>query len=113
MTYTQGQQIDSHVYVIVRRDLSWPQRAVQACHGSIEATKAFLPDDSRHPSLVLCGVKNEQRLKRTAHDLNNAGISYREFREPDIGNQLTSIVTEPLCYKHEFFKRYRLLQEGS
>ena len=44
----------------------------------------------------MCIVKGETKLQMTADRLAQAGIKYREFREPDIGNQLTAIATEPL-----------------
>lgn len=52
--------------------------------------------DDPHPHLVVFGIKNETKLKKCLLHLDEAGIPYREFREPDIGNQLTAIATAPI-----------------
>lgn len=83
-------------YVVVRNDLSAAQKAVQSCHASIEAARYFLKDKDEHPSLVLCVVKNEAKLQSIIKELYDKNIRIKTFREPDIGNQLTAIATEPL-----------------
>jgi hypothetical protein len=41
-------------------------------------------------------VKNEAALRKLSERLSILDIKYSEFYEPDIGNQLTAIATEPL-----------------
>jgi hypothetical protein len=69
---------------------------VQACHASLEAARAFLPSDREHPFVIVCGVRDEQRLARCLDDLDSAGIAFKAFFEPDLGDQLTALATEPL-----------------
>jgi hypothetical protein len=69
---------------------------VQACHACLEAARAFLPSDHEHPSLVVCGVCDEVRLGRCLDRLRAAGVPFRAFFEPDLGDQLTAAATEPL-----------------
>jgi len=99
------------VYVLVRKDLSTPQQAVQACHAAIEAAISFgrLPD---HPSVIICGIDTEAKLDNALRRLTTLGIKCHAFREPDIGNQLTAIASEPIYgEQRRIFRQYQLLQE--
>jgi hypothetical protein len=69
---------------------------VQAGHACLEAARAFLPSDHEHPFLVVCGVRDEVRLGRWLDRLRAAGVRFRAFFEPDLGDQLTAAATEPL-----------------
>jgi hypothetical protein len=43
--------------------------------------------------------------------MKKAGIQYREFIEPDIGNQWTAVASEPLTGdRRKHFSNYRLLR---
>lgn len=98
-----------YVYVIVRNDLSPAQKAVQAGHAIIESTRNFNMT-GKHPSLILCVVKSEAKLKETAAELSKQKIKFSTFREPDIGDQMTAIASEPLTgTDREAFKRFQLL----
>lgn len=103
------------MYVLVRKDLTPPQQAVQACHAAIEATRQFLPAHAEHPHLVLLGVKSQHQLENTAMQLRSRDIPFQEFREPDIDNELTAIATAPLTGDvRKFFKRFNCLNlQGS
>lgn len=96
-----------YMYVIVRNDLSPPQKAVQAAHAAIESARHFVSDGEEHPSVIILIVKNEAKLIKLYDKIPYDCIS---FEEPDIGNQMTAIATRPLCGKErDFFKRYQLL----
>ena len=101
-----------YVYVLVRGDLTPPQKCVQSCHAAMEAAKHFLPDyNKEHPHLVVCTVKTEDHLKKAIENLKNTDIKFKVFIEPDIGDELTAIATEPLFgNKRKFFKKYQLLK---
>lgn len=86
----------SYVYVISRNDLTPAQKAVQGTHAAIEVARNFMKPQDEHPSLVLCVVKNENKLKKVIEELYNKNIRLQAFREPDLGNALTAIATEPL-----------------
>jgi len=86
---------------------------VQACHACLEAARAFLPPAHEHPSLVVCGVRNEAGLARSLAALSRAGIRCRAFREPDLGGQVTAVATEPVSgAARRFFRKYRLLNDN-
>ena len=78
------------MYVLVRRNLSIPQQAVQAGHAVAELV---LQDKSKgwNGTLVYLGVEDENILSRWKSKLNICEKSFVEFREPDIGNQLTAV----------------------
>lgn len=98
-----------YVYVIVRNDLSYAQKAVQSCHAIIESTKTFGMSGD-HPSVIICVVKSEQKLKKVAEEISKQNIKFSSFFEPDIGNQMTAIATEALPEtKRYIFKRFQLM----
>lgn len=99
-----------YVYVIVRKDLSDPQKAVQGTHAAIEATKKFNLSKDEHPSVIYLRVKNEYQLKKAVRELMEAGINLTIFSEPDVDYEITAITTEVLSGKdRDFLKKYRLL----
>lgn len=87
------------------------QIVVQAGHAILEATKAFvLQNMEDHPSLIVFGVKSEAKLKNLGETIRSHGIQIREFREPDIGNEMTAFATEPVCgEQRQLFAKYTLL----
>jgi hypothetical protein len=84
---------------------------VQACHACLEATRAFLPSEHEHPFIVVCGVRDERRLGQCRDRLERAGIRYRAFFEPDLGDRLTALASEPLRnpQQRSLFRDYQLL----
>jgi hypothetical protein len=96
-------------YVIVRRDLSPAQKAVQSCHASIEAARAFHKPGDVHPSVIICEVKSEDKLKMVMSQIEGQ-VRFKAFQEPDIGNQFTAFATEPLLgNKRDLFRRFQLI----
>lgn len=83
---------------------------MQSAHACIEAAKNFYLGDD-HPSVIVFGIKNEQKLKEISGILQEQGIRIREFLEPDIDFQLTAFATEPVCEsQRHLFKKYCLLR---
>lgn len=61
--------------------------------------------------MVVCGVKTEAALFRAIEKLNNHGIRCQWFIEPDMGNQVTAIATEPIYGDtRRLFRNYQLLK---
>ena len=93
------------LFVIVRKDLSHSQRAVQAGH----ALAAYLLNGSpswKNQTLVYLGVKGLKQLENIKRKLDRNKVSYSEFREPDINNELTAIASDNNC---KIFERLNLL----
>ncbi len=100
------------MYVFVREDLSAPQQAVQSCHACIEAASTFSINKLHdHPSVIICGAKNEDRLHHIKKYLIDNGIQHVHFYEPDLDNELTSIATEPLFGdQRKLFRKFQLIR---
>ena len=111
MTQVQSQPV--YVYILVRKDLSPSQQAVQSCHAAIEATRAFAPGQNQeHPHIVLAGVENEHELLKAFEKLQYHGVQITKFNEPDRNNETTAIATAPIpedSIQRRFFRGYRLL----
>lgn len=100
-----------YMYVLVRNDLSAAQKAVQSGHALIEATREYMTNDTEHPSVIICVVKSEDKLKKCAEELSEKGISFKHFSEPDIGNQWTALASKPLFGDdRNAFKRFQLMR---
>jgi hypothetical protein len=95
------------MYVLIRNDLSNAQKAVQSAHAAIEASRAFIKPGQEHPSVIIVTVKSEHKLKTIAEKLQ---VKFRAFFEPDIGNQMTAIATEPIHGDdRQFFRKFQLM----
>lgn len=85
-------------YVLVRRDLPWPVRCVQATHAVMQLMRDIgykVGWGLYGPAVVLLGVKDEAELTSWLHRINdNDSVPWPAgFREPDLNNQLTAV-----CY---------------
>jgi hypothetical protein len=58
--------------------------------------------------LVYLGINNEEELIHWTQVLEYKDIQYVEFREPDLGNQLTAIAC---LTDKKIFKKLKLLSE--
>lgn len=94
------------LYVIVRKDLSISQRAVQAGHAVAEFLLHGPFSRWTNGTLVYLGVKGLGQLENLKYKLDLYDIPYTEFKEPDIGNEVTAIATDQHC---ELFERLNLL----
>lgn len=82
------------LYVIVRKDLTTSQQAVQAGH----AVAAFLLDGHffrrwENGTLIYLGVKGLTQLENIKRRFQFNDIPFIEFREPDLENETTAIAT--------------------
>lgn len=82
------------LYIIVRQDLSQSQQAVQAGHALAEYMLASSSPNWTNETLIYLGVKGLKQLENLKFKLENHGINYVEFKEPDIGNEITAIATD-------------------
>jgi len=94
------------LYVIVRKDLSVSKRAVQAGHAVAQFCLCCPFSRWKNNTLIYLGIKNLNNLKKLINQLNNNNIKFIEFREPDIGNQITAIATDQY---YKMFDKMKLL----
>jgi len=82
---------EEKLYVLVRNDLSKSQKTVQAIHAAAE----FLITEDRktwdNGTVVCLKVVNEEDLKEKEKRVQDAEITYKTFREPDTGNDMTAL----------------------
>ena len=110
-----------YLYVVVRKDLSFPQKCVQSIHSVFELTslESFKPpqvagtkSEILHPNVVLCEVQDERRLFKLAQRLEKEGVRCVLFQEPDLDDQYTSLATEIIYADRRFlFKNLQLVKE--
>ena len=82
------------LYIIVRKDLTIAQRAVQAGHAVAEFCLHSPFSRWTNGTLIYLGVKGLPQLKRLKYKLKDEGIRYIEFKEPDLDNQITAVATD-------------------
>ena len=94
------------LYVIVRKDLSHSQRAVQAGHALAEYLLHSPNFRWKNETLIYLGVKGLKQLENLKRNLELQGVPYVEFREPDLNNETTAIASDHHC---KTFARMNLL----
>lgn len=100
-----------HSYIFVRKDLPWPQVAVQTGHACIEMGRELLHPEADHPNLVLIGIRSEAKLASVEAYLKEHGVDYVKYRDKAMA-QDTAIVTVPVDdEKRKVFAKYKLLKE--
>jgi hypothetical protein len=89
------------LYVLVRKDLSKSQQAVQACHAVAEYLKRGYPLDWDNGTMVLLGVRDLNELEAWFCRFNNATMFYED--DPVgasafalVGDEETEIATREL-----------------
>jgi hypothetical protein len=85
--------------VITRRDLPQGLQVAQSVHASIGFCLTY-PDLSRlwneKSNYIVClSAKDESELNKLILKCEYRGLEHYIFREPDIGNEITSIAIEP------------------
>ncbi len=81
------------LYVIVRKDLSISQRAVQAGHAVAEFLLHGPFSRWSNGTLIYLGVKGLNQLENIKFKFQREDISFVEFKEPDLNNETTAIAT--------------------
>ena len=105
-------QINKKLIVVTRQDLTPGYQAVQSIHALPEFAKEH-PETYQHwyntsKYIALLSVKDEHHIKNLIRKLNEKGIKYSIFLEPDIDNQVTSVSIEPSEEAHHVCKRLPL-----
>jgi peptidyl-tRNA hydrolase len=94
------------LFVIVRKDLSTSQRAVQAGHAVAQFLLCSPSTRWKNGTLIYLGVKGLKQLENLKHKFTLNGITFTEFKEPDIGYETTAIATD---MPSKFLERLNLL----
>ena len=94
------------LFVLVRKDLSTSQQAVQAGHVVAEFLLHGYDSNWNNGTLIYLGVKGLYQLENWMFKLKELNIPFTIFKEPDIGNEPTAIATD---VNNKIFKRLNLL----
>jgi peptidyl-tRNA hydrolase len=102
-----------YTYVVIRDDLTFPQKIVQAAHAAQGAGENFGLPGGKVPHMVLLKAENEKELLQASKLANKNSINYHLFFEPDFDTGFTALATEPIpesdekrsCFK--IFELYR------
>ena len=80
------------LFVVIRKDLSPSQQAVQGGHAVAE----YMLENSKwkNTTLVYLGVKNLTQMRNLITKLDFYNIRYIEWREPDLNNETTAIASD-------------------
>lgn len=97
------------MYIFVRKDIPIQHQMAQACHGALEAGKAFPEDRGVTDSIIVIGIKNKAELEKARKRLAEAGIEAIPFWEPDWEYGWTAFGTRPLKEEERpIMRRYQL-----
>ena len=79
---------------------------------AIECANAFaLKDLAEHPSVIILGVKNEVKLHQIRQFLIENDVQHAHFYEPDIGDELTAVATQPIFgERRRLFRKFQLVR---
>ena len=99
--------------MVTRRDLTFPQQAVQSAHAlvdfqyqhPVEATEW----QTKSNYLALLTVSDEEDLIKLITKAILMGIKHTVFREPDLGNEITAVAFEPSELAKKITSSYPLL----
>ena len=94
------------LFILVRKDLSTSQQAVQAGHAVAEFLLHSNFSDWDNGTLIYLGVKGLYQLEKWMLNLKELDIPFTIFKEPDIGNEPTAIATD---VNNKIFRRLNLL----
>lgn len=83
------------LYVLIRKDLTTSQQAVQAGHAVAEYLLKTKNNKWTNGTLIYLGVPNGKKLKSWCDKLNFLDISYVCFKEPDLNNEITALAVIP------------------
>lgn len=96
-------------YIVVRKDLSKPQQAVQSGHAILEMARKLEPEGN-HPSIIICGADDEEHLLKL-YTKYSQEFNCRLFKEPNIGNQATAFCVSPIPQsQRHHFKKLQLIK---
>lgn len=91
--------MDCKLYIITHSDLPLKYQLPQSNHAAMEFAAQypaeFLEWHRKSNFIIILNCQNEQKLVEFAQKLRDKGIKFSEFREPDIGNELTAIAICP------------------
>ena len=82
-----------------------------ASHAIYAAAQALHNPDIEQPHFAMCAAKDEDALRSLCERLEQSGIRFKAWHEPDLNHQLSAIATEPISGEgRKHFSNYPLLK---
>jgi uncharacterized ferredoxin-like protein len=102
---------EMYAFFFVRRDLPIEQVIVQSSHAAFVLGSSIKIDKPAEVNFVVCGAEDEKDLEKIRQHFKDNNCETVEFKEPDIGNQMTAIASHPIPYSQKrFASKYPLLR---
>lgn len=96
------------LYVVVRNDLQPGSQIAQSLHAYREFIEHYRENEERWYStsnvIVILQCKNEEELKQIMLQASENNLKYKEFREPDMNNEITACTFEPCTKTQEMLQ---------
>lgn len=86
----------NYVYFFTRQDISPEQQLVQTAHAALKMGSLVKPINADETYFTVIGVRDEIGLYAVREILDKFQRLYTIFREPDMGDAITSVVTYPI-----------------
>jgi len=95
------------LFVLVRKDLSKNQQAVQAGHVVAQYLLHVQNHSWTNGTLIYLGVDNKEELEIWGDKLDMQGLNWVGFKEPDLNNEMTAL---SIASDENPFKRLKLME---
>lgn len=106
-----GGVVRRYSYFFTRQDIFDEYQLVQTAHAALELGAKLTPEQVKDLHFTCCGVADLHDLEAVERVLQTMKLDYVVFREPDIGNQKTSIGVYPVEeHKRGILRGYNLLR---
>lgn len=103
--------VRKYSYFFTRQDLFKEYQLVQTAHAALELGNQLGADAVKDLHFTVCGVEDLDALEEVEHVLQSLKLKHVVFKEPDIGNQKTSIAVYPIAeHKRGILRSYGLLK---
>ncbi len=101
--------MNPYIYTFIRDDISPEQKIVQLGHATWQAGLQFR-DPGKVANLILLHADNEDHLESIAQELDEKGIEFYMFYEPDNMMGHSAICTRPILKESErqIFSKWEL-----
>ncbi len=94
------------LYIITHSGLSPQYQVPQAVHAAIQFAMDYPEEHGKwfkaSNTVVILATQDEQHLHKLTQKLDDYGLKYAKFFEPDIGNALTAIAIVPSPHTKRF-----------
>lgn len=106
-----GGLVRHYSYFFTRQDIFEEYQLVQTAHAALELGRNLTKEQAKDLHFTCCGVRDMNELESVERVLQAIKVPYVVFREPDIGNQKTSIGVYPIEeHKRGILRNYNLLR---